>query len=61
MSKERRGFDKGGKLMSVDLSGLSRGNNRTDLGALAKELDIPPAIKAIGRYFSLRKCVGFLR
>ncbi|MBE9462096.1 transposase [Dyadobacter subterraneus] len=39
MPGERRVFDKEFKLMSVELS-----NSRTDLGALAKELDIPPAM-----------------
>jgi transposase len=39
MSGERRVFDKEFKLMSVELT-----NSRTDLGALAKELDIPPAM-----------------
>jgi transposase len=38
MSGERRVFDKEFKLMSVELS-----NRRTDLSALAKELDVPPA------------------
>ena len=36
MSGERRAFDKEFKMMSVELS-----NTRTDLGVLAKELDIP--------------------
>jgi transposase len=44
MSGERREFDKEFKLMSVELSGPPRGNSRTDLGAFAKELDIPPAM-----------------
>jgi transposase len=39
MAGERRVFDKEFKLLSVELS-----NSRTDLGALAKELDIPPAM-----------------
>lgn len=39
MSRERRVFDKEFKLMSVELS-----NSRPDLSALAKELDIPPAM-----------------
>jgi transposase len=44
MSGERRVFDKEFKLMSVELYGPPRGNSRTDLGALAKELDVPPAM-----------------
>ncbi len=44
MSGKRRVFDKEFKLMSVELSGPPRGNNRTDLNALAKELDVPPAM-----------------
>ena len=39
MSGERRVFDKVFKLMSVELS-----NSRTDLSALAKKLDVPPAM-----------------
>jgi transposase len=39
MSRERRVFDKEFKLMSVELS-----NSRTDLIALAKELDVPAAM-----------------
>lgn len=39
MFGKRRIFDKEFKLMSVELS-----NSRTDLGALAKELDVPPAM-----------------
>lgn len=39
MSGERTVFDKEFKMMSVELS-----NTRTDLSALAKELDIPPAM-----------------
>ena len=30
--------------MSFEMSGPPRGNSCTDLGALAKELDIPPAM-----------------
>jgi len=44
MSGERRVFDKEFKLMSVELNGPPRGNSRTDLGALAKELDVLPAM-----------------
>lgn len=44
MSGERRVFDKEFKLMSVELNGPPRGNSRPDLSALAKELDIPPAM-----------------
>jgi transposase len=44
MSGERRVFDKEFKLMSVELSGPPPGNSRTDLSALAKELDVPPAM-----------------
>lgn len=39
MSGERRVFDKEFKVMSVEIS-----QSRMDLGALAKELDIPPAM-----------------
>ena len=55
MSGKRRIFDKEFKLISVELS-----NKRTDLSALAKELDIPAAmLYRWRREFSTKQNVSF--
>jgi hypothetical protein len=56
MSRERKAYAKEFKLMSVELS-----NTRSDLTALAKELDITPCCySAGGRSIQANRIVVFL-